>query len=55
MSELEGLGRPWWWSRRLVGNVGSLAAAQVDMAAYERHHQAGQAAQEASRAAHGSL
>ncbi len=46
-------GRPWWWNFRPIGGVGSLAGAQVDMAAYDRHWQAGQDAAEASRAAHG--
>lgn len=54
VGELEGLGLPWWWSRRQIGNVGSQAAAQVDMAEYDRRHRAAQADADASRAARGT-
>ncbi len=55
VGELEGLGRPWWWAYRQVVGVGSLGGAQVDMAAYERHHHAAQVAADEARAARGTI
>ncbi len=51
------LGTPWWWSRaaRVPGGVGALSQHDEPMAAYQEVFQAGQAAAEASRAAHGTL
>ncbi len=51
------LGVPWWWSRaaRVPGGVGALSQHDEPLARYNEQWAAGQAAAEASRAAHGTL